>query len=128
MEGGRTFKQCRASDVKDKEEHQCCPTEEQVDALTWDLNSGRSREGLGGGLCSAFTPAVRGDIDLLNCTNAPPILSSAAKSGSIRCYSVLFHQAIFISVDLGMQGASRPPTIQACRGRRQSALCSLGPP
>lgn len=49
MEGGRTFKQCRASDVKDKEEHQCCPTEEQVDALTWDLNSGRSREGLGGG-------------------------------------------------------------------------------
>lgn len=84
MEGGSTFKQCRASHVKDKKEHQCCPTEEQVDALTWDLNSGRSG---GGGICSAFTPAVRGDIDLLKCTNAPPILSSAAKSRSLRCYS-----------------------------------------
>lgn len=49
MEGGSTFKQCRASHVKDKKEHQCCPTEEQVDALTWDLNSGRSREGVGVG-------------------------------------------------------------------------------
>lgn len=94
MEGGSTFKQCRACHVKDKKEHQCCPTEEQVDALTWDLNSGRSREGVegwgwGGGICSAFTPAVRGDIDLLNCTNTPPILSSAAKSRSIRCYSTV---------------------------------------
>lgn len=117
MEGGSTFKQCRASHVKDKKEHQCCPTEEQVDALTWDLNSGRSREGVGGwgggggvGICSAFTPAVRGDIDLLNCTNAPP-------HSVLRCKESLCTLLLYCSI--------KPHTsalTSACKERRGHLL------
>lgn len=63
--------------------------------------------GAASGICTAFTPGVRGDIDPLNCTNPPtppPPFCHPQQRGAL----YTFHQAIFISVDLGMRGASRP--------------------